>query len=224
MSLATPARTPSRAPPRGDPVDDAGASVTPDAAGVDPGASRAADPDALLAQGDYRGAIAALIDGHGDDVFSLCVRALRDRTLAEDVAQQVFLEAYRDIAGFQRRCSLKTWLLRIAGHRCQDAIRSQIRRRRVIEPEDPAMVEHVDPSAAPTEQVERSQLLAAVDECLQGLSEEVRMTVLLRFQHAMSYEQMSAGLGVRADALHARVARALPVLRRCLESKGWRGV
>jgi RNA polymerase sigma-70 factor (ECF subfamily) len=217
MSLATPARTPPPAPLDDVPADAAGAPATPGAL-----PELRDGPDALLAQGDYRGAIAALIDAHGDDVFALCARILRDRTLAEDVAQQVFLEAYRDIAGFRRRSSLKTWLLKIAGHRCQDAIRSQIRRRRVIEVDAPATADQIDPRAAPTEQVERSLLLAAVDECLQGLSEEVRMTVLLRFQHAMSYEEMALDLGVRADALHARVARALPVLRRCLESKGWR--
>jgi RNA polymerase sigma-70 factor (ECF subfamily) len=47
------------------------------------------------------------------------------------------------------------------------------------------------------------------------------MTVLLRFQTGMSYPEMSDVLGVRSETLQARVARALPVLRRCLEGNGW---
>ena len=61
----------------------------------------------------------------------------------------------------------------------------------------------------------------ALEKCLSVLASEVRMTVLLRFQSGMSYPDMSEVLGVRSETLQARVARALPVLRRCLEGKGW---
>jgi DNA-directed RNA polymerase specialized sigma24 family protein len=74
---------------------------------------------------------------------------------------------------------------------------------------------------SPTDRLEQSRLIDALDRCLGVLSAEGRMTVLLRFQSGMSYPEMSTWLGVRSETLQARVARALPVLRRCLERKGW---
>jgi RNA polymerase sigma-70 factor (ECF subfamily) len=182
-----------------------------------------ADPIALLERGDRRGAVAALMDAHADVVFSLCVRVLRDRQLAEDVAQQVFLEAHRDLDRFQGRSSLRTWLLGIAGHRCQDAIKARRRRLQRIESDEQAMIEFVDPEGDPTDRLMQSRLFEALGDCLAHLSEEARMTVLLRFKSGMSYQEMEASIGAKADTLQARVARALPALRRCLESKGWDG-
>lgn len=179
----------------------------------------AGDPSDLLSRGDRRGAVSLLMDLHGDAVFGFCIRALRDRTLAEDILQQVFLEAYRDIDRFRGQSSLRTWLLRIASHRCHDAIRARNRRDRIVDPHEE--VEGPDPATPIAQRLERSELVAALEDCLTGLSDEVRMTVLLRFQSELTYDEMASAIGVRSDALQARVARALPALRRCLESKGW---
>ena len=179
------------------------------------------DPHVLLARGDRRGAIAALMDLHGDALFGYCSRVLRDPVLAEDVLQQVFFQAHRDLDQFQGRSTLQTWLYRIAWNRCQDAIRARTRRDRIIDADDEAVVAHADPAPMSTARLERGELLLALDECLALLSDEVRMTVLLRFQSELTYTEMSRSLAARSDALHARVARALPVLRDCLESKGW---
>ncbi len=179
------------------------------------------DANALLACGDRKGAIAALMDAHGDAVFGFCLRILGERALAEDVLQQVFLEAYRDIDRFEGRSPLSAWLTGIAHHRCQDAINARRRRLRSIELDPQAANDVAAPDATPTERLERTRLVAALEECLNALPYEVRRTVLLRFHSGLSYAEMSALLGVKADTLHARVARALPALKRCLERKGW---
>ncbi len=179
------------------------------------------DAQALLDSGDRRAAVEVLVREHGDAVFAFCLRMLRNPSLAEDVAQQVFLQAHRDIGRFQGRSSLLVWLIGIAGHRCMDAINSQRRRLRCIEWNDQATLDVPALSFSPTDRIEPSRLTDALDRCLGVLSAEVRMTVLLRFQTGMSYPEMSAWLGVRSETLQARVACALPVLRRCLEGKGW---
>jgi RNA polymerase sigma-70 factor (ECF subfamily) len=188
-------------------------------------ASEPVDPElaarGMLARGDCKGAITALMDAHGEAVFGFCVRVLRDRSLAEDVFQHVFLEAYRDIARFQAHSTFPAWLFGIASHRCQDALRSQRRRRHRLESNDQAAVRFADPCAASNEQLERARIIAALEECLRRLSEDVRIAVLLRFQQGMSYEEMSELLETKPNTLHVRVARALPALRRCLEAKGW---
>ena len=177
---------------------------------------------ALLDEGDRRGAVALIMDAHGDAVFAYCVRMLRDRELAEDVAQQVFTEAYRDIEKFRRQSSVRTWLIGIAHHRCGDAIKSRGRRISRIDLDDEAVHDHADPGSTPTERLDRARLAAVLDYCLQELSEDIRETVLLRFMSDMTYEEMAVLLGRKADTLCVRVARALPILKRCLERKGWK--
>jgi RNA polymerase sigma-70 factor (ECF subfamily) len=177
------------------------------------------DPLALLSRGDRKGAITALMDQHGSTVFNFCARFLVDRVLAEDILQQVFLQAYRDIDRFEGRSSPRTWLLRIAIHRCQDAIKARNRQRVAVDSD--AILDAVDPGRIPDEHVEKSRLVGALEECLEELSHDVRATVLLRFHSGFSYREMAGPLAASAEALQARVSRALPALRRCLEDKGW---
>jgi RNA polymerase sigma-70 factor (ECF subfamily) len=131
--------------------------------------------------------------------------------------QQTFLEAFRDFDRFQGR-SRRAWLFGIASHRCLDAIRK--RRSGWIESDDDALINRHDPGSGPREQLEHAQLTAALEDCMKALSPEVRMTVLMRFQTELSYEEIAVQLSTRADALQMRVTRALSRLRRCLESKG----
>src|SRR3954471_17634887 len=83
-----------------------------------PGDGAAAAEQAPL---DRRAALAEMMHEHGKAVLGLCLRVTRDATLAEDVTQQVFLEAYRDLDRFEGRSSPRTWLFSIASHRCFDA-------------------------------------------------------------------------------------------------------
>jgi len=183
---------------------------------------RDARPAGSSSAGDRRAAVVDLMRAHGDAVLGLCIRVLRDRDLAEEVRQQTFLEAFRDFDRFQGRSSRRSWLLGIAGHRCLDVIRK--RHSGWIESNDDALINRHDPGSGPREQLEQAQLAAALEECMRALSPEVRMTVLMRFQTELSYEQLAVQLSARADALQMRVTRALTRLRRCLESKGAHGV
>ncbi|HSR95441.1 MAG TPA: RNA polymerase sigma factor [Kofleriaceae bacterium] len=175
----------------------------------------------LLDQGDLRGAVGALVEEHGDAIYAFCLRTLRSPALAEDVAQQVFVHALRDIARFQGRSTWLVWLIGIAAHRCMDAINSERRRLRRIDLNDQATLGIPDLACSLSDRLDRLWWIEALEKCLGVLASEVRMTVLLRFQSGMSYPEMSEVLGVRSETLQARVARALPVLRRCLEGKGW---
>src|SRR5215470_7367325 len=73
---------------------------------------------------DRRAALTEMMQAHGNAVRGFCLRVVRDRALADDVTQQVFLEAYRDLEGFQGRSSSRSWLFSIASHRCVDALRT----------------------------------------------------------------------------------------------------
>lgn len=199
---------------------DAGARRLDDAATVP---DSAAELRALIARGDRRGALTTLMKDYGDTVYGLCKRVLSDDALAQDVLQQVFIEAYRDLDRFEGRSSIRSWLLGIASHRCTDALRVRQRLQQRFENVEPAAIEYVDPARGALERLDRAQLLRALEDCLAKLSDDARMTILLRFQAGMSYEEMARKVPAKSDTLQTRVARALPALRRCLEARGWSG-
>jgi len=64
------------------------------------------------------GAFDAIVRAHQDRVFAFCARMLSDREEALDMAQDVFLSAYRNLGSFRGEAALSTWLLRIAANRC----------------------------------------------------------------------------------------------------------
>lgn len=176
----------------------------------------------LVADGDHHGAVAILMRAYGDAVFTHARRIVSDRHAAHDVRQQTFLEAFRDLGNFTGRSSFRAWLLGIATHRGIDAVRKLRRdeKRTVSDDELDAVAPLPDDAADPTARVDAPRRIRALEDCLRGLSAEVRATVLMRFLHGMTYEDIAHTTGHRPGALHARVARALPVLRRCLEGKG----
>jgi RNA polymerase sigma factor (sigma-70 family) len=174
----------------------------------------------LVATGDSHSAISILMREYGDSVFTRARRIVGDRQVAQDVLQQTFLEAYRDLSSFGERSSLRTWLLGIATHRALDAARRTHRADRRIISDDILAATPDESSAEPAVSLDAQRRVRALEECLQALSVDVRATVLTRFQQELSYEEMSRASGEKMVTLHARVARALPVLRRCLERKG----
>ena len=175
----------------------------------------------LFREGDLNGAVAQLMETHEGTVFAYCMRTLRERELAEDTAQKVFIEVHRDLERFRGDSSMRSWLIGIAHHRCADAIKARARLSAKVDHDDEAVSGHVDPGATQSEQLEVAQEVGALDDCLAELTHETRETVLLRFLSGMTYEEMATVLGKKADTLCVRVARALPLLKRCLERKGW---
>jgi RNA polymerase sigma-70 factor (ECF subfamily) len=174
----------------------------------------------FVASGDLRRAIATLMREYGDAVFTRAYRVVEDRHAAKDVLQQTFLEAYRDLASFGGRSSFKTWLLGITTHRALDVVRRQRREAKRTVSDETLLAVADEAVAIPPMSVDTLRRLRALEDCLQVLAPEVRATVLMRFQQGMSYEQMARVSGDRSGTLHARVTRALLVLRRCMEDKG----
>lgn len=168
-----------------------------------------------LARGDHRAALTILMQAYGRDLYRHCYQVLRDRDLADDVHQTVFVQAYRDLPGFAGRSSLRTWLYSIARHRCLDAVKIGARwRRRFVRAEPLPEAEDERPRAddALAESGEMSALVAA----LGTLSVESRIAVLLRYREGMTFEEIGAVCGERAATVQARVTRALPRLRAAL--------
>jgi RNA polymerase sigma-70 factor (ECF subfamily) len=168
-----------------------------------------------LARGDHREALTVLMQAYGRDLHRHCYQVLRDRDLADDVHQTVFVQAYRDLPGFAGRSSLRTWLYGIARHRLMDAMKigSRWRRRFVrVEPLPEAADERPRADDALADGAEAHALAAALAQ----LSVDSRIAVLLRFREGMTFEEIGAVCREKPATVQARVARALPRLRAAL--------
>jgi RNA polymerase sigma-70 factor, ECF subfamily len=172
-----------------------------------------------LEGGDRDTALRFLMQAYGAPVFRYCRQLLRHPDLAQEAHQMTFVQAYESLQRFARRSSLRTWLFGIAHHRCLDLLKSSRRREKRFAPLDGLAERPAEESTTEEVLASRSRI-RALEECLGELAPRVRSAVLLRFQQGVTYEQMAALEGDRPATLQARVARALPVLRRCLERKG----
>jgi RNA polymerase sigma-70 factor (ECF subfamily) len=154
---------------------------------------------------------------YGAAVYRYCREALHDTTLADDVQQQVFIEVFRDLRTFNGQSSVRTWLFAIARHRVLDAAKARRRAQAHIDADDPAAV--LDSRPSPGEMIDDARLHEALLACLQELREEVRTVLLLRFQQGFTFEELAVVCGERPGTLQAKVTRALPVLRACIENR-----
>jgi len=179
------------------------------------------DPDSdvvgLVANGDMTGALRRLMERYGTPLYRYCREALRDATLADDVQQQVFIEAHRDLSKFTGLSTLRTWLFAIARHRVLDAAKSRRRVQAHIEPGDAISVP--DPRRSPDELIDDQRILEALVGCLDQLPDKVRTVLLLRFQQGFTFEELAQICGEKPGTLQAKVTRALPLLRACIENR-----
>ncbi len=171
---------------------------------------------AALSVGDRRGALTLLMEHYGDAVFRYCRRMVGETPNAEDVHQTVFAQAYRDLKRAPDDYELRYWLFGIARHRCLDALRSQRRRRQRLTQESSPQA---DESPCPEEAVAHMETVRILELCIARLSPNVRAAVLLRYVSGFSYQGMAKVFLERPATLQARVARALPALRRCIEEQ-----
>jgi RNA polymerase sigma factor (sigma-70 family) len=174
---------------------------------------------AALDRGSPEEALSILMRVYGKGVYRYCRQMVGSDDLAEEIQQLTFVQAYEGLTKFARRSSLRTWLFGIARHRCLDFAKMNQRRRRRFGPID-EMPDVAAPGGSVEDRLTESSRARALERCLQELGPRVRDAVLQRFQQGLSYPEIARLSGEKAPALQVRVARALPLLRRCLEEKG----
>jgi RNA polymerase sigma-70 factor (ECF subfamily) len=165
-----------------------------------------------------REAVAIMARVYGRAVFAYCFRMLHNASEAEDVSQTVFLEALEDICAY-RGALARSWLIGIAHHRCLDALAARRVRAQRTESID-GSAEHVDPGPLSDEQVQSRMAVATLGECMEALSPEVRISLLMRFKEGRSFTEIGSSFGEPPKTLEKRVARAVEKLRHCMETKG----
>jgi RNA polymerase sigma factor (sigma-70 family) len=158
-------------------------------------------------------AFADLVQRHVDAVYSAVLRIVRDRSMAEDLTQQVFLALAANASKLSGHPALCGWLHRTARNLSAKALRTEARRRK-REDEAVRMQQDIEPDRIWT------TLEAHLDEALCSLSDQDRDAVLLRFFHGQSAREIADIVSITEAAAQKRVNRALERLRRIFERRG----
>ena len=154
-----------------------------------------------------------LVETHQRMVFSLALRVAGDYGVAEEVAQDVFLELHRLLTGKAERLEsedpCRFWLRRVTVHRATDALRKRSR-----QPEAGAE-EWIEAEYAPeNDEAVSAAVLALLEELLRGLPEAMRVAVVLRYQEEMSPDEIAVLLGQPVNTVKSNLQRGLQMLRR----------
>lgn len=158
-------------------------------------------------------AFAALVRRHLDLVYSAALRQVRQRQLAEEVAQSVFLDLARQAPRLPATQPLVAWLFVVTHRTAVDAIRREARR---AAREQTA----ADLAAMTTPSPSWLRLREVIDEALEDLESDDRTALLLRFFENHSLRDVGTTLGLSEDAAQKRVSRALDRLRSALDRRG----
>ncbi len=152
---------------------------------------------------------------HAGTVLGYLRGTLRDRGMAEDVHQQVFLEVWQRAPDYDpRRGGLLTWILTIARSRTIDELR-----RRVPEPRDPS--ESLDVADAPAGEEFADRLVEQwqVAHLLGQLRREESMLLRLRFHYGLSQSEIAERVGLPLGTVKMRMVQALQRLRELMEAE-----
>lgn len=170
-----------------------------------------------IARGDYRAALTLIMQELGDDIHRHVTQVLGNRSLADDVHQQVFVEVFRDLPRFRGDASLRTWVYAIARHRCLDAIKTNGRWWHRFAPAR-ELPEPADPGPPVDDAIDARRRCLALGRAIARLSPKHRIPLLLRYQEGLSYAEIAQVCGASAATLQIRVARAVARIRAELEA------
>ena len=155
----------------------------------------------------------------------MIARITGDRSAAEDLAQDAFLKAYRNLAAFDTKRRLSSWLFRIAHNTAIDSLRRA--RPRTLSLDAPAFATgqpiHDPPAPPAPDPVEREALGNALERALATLRTEYRAAVTLRYEEGLSFDEIAHVMSIPEATARSHVHRARKELAAVLRAEGWGG-
>lgn len=189
------------------------------------GGSQDADRLAALGEADDRALVLAFQAGERDafdlivvrhrrNVYQLCYRFVNNHEDASDLAQDVFVRAFKGLRNFKGDASLGTWLYRVAVNACLNRVSAKKPASAPLE-----AATHVDDQAvSPLEEVLRLERAEVVRRAIDQLPPKQRATLMLRIYQDCSHEEIATALGSTVGAVKANFFHALGNLRRMLKT------
>jgi RNA polymerase sigma-70 factor (ECF subfamily) len=163
-----------------------------------------------------------LIRPYERSVYVMALSLLKNEADAEDAAQEAFLKAYRNLAGFRAEAKFSTWLISIVLNEARSRLRrkSAVKMESLDEPQDEQG--HVSPALLrdwreiPSEAVERLEVRVLLQEAISDLPPIYREIFLLRDVEELSIDESATALGISVSAVKVRLHRARMMLQKKL--------
>ncbi len=184
-------------------------------------------PDEVLVQKAKNGNLDAfdeLVRRYEGKIYGLAYRFMGSHADASDLAQDTFIRVYQALAGFRGDAAFSTWLYRIAANICRDELRKRQRRRSVSIDEmidaSPANVPAASGSYSPEETVQRREVQRQVQFCLNELSDDHRLILVMREIQGLSYDEIASILQCSMGTVKSRISRARSALKDKMSKQG----
>jgi RNA polymerase sigma-70 factor (ECF subfamily) len=175
------------------------------------------DPDLKLLNATGRGdheSFELLVKRYQGPLLNFITRYVGDRSMAEDIAQEVFLRVYRAATRFEARTKVSTWIFRIAYNQAMTEMGRRKRRQDLREAVGRSREgEEEEVAAGPAERIELEE---EITSALGRLPESQRAALLLRVNEELSYREIGEILGVSVQSVESLLFRARTSLKRYL--------
>ncbi|MEO0601813.1 MAG: YhfC family glutamic-type intramembrane protease [Myxococcota bacterium] len=157
-----------------------------------------------------REAFGRLVVSHANLVCGIVLAVVRDVEASEDVAQEVFVQAWRGIGKLRRPDSFRGWLRQLARNRAADHLRGHVRRRDLLRT---AARDGVVDTTAPDEALLARERADILDDALEQLPDDAREVLVLFYREGHSVQQVAELLELREPTVRKRLSRARAQLK-----------
>lgn len=157
-----------------------------------------------------------IFERYARPVVSFIYDMVGERALAEELMQETFVRGYKNLGGLRDETKLSTWLFGIARNVARESIRTQIRRKRQLELDDPSVAELHDQRLPPDDHLINEEMNRAIRVALRELDEDKRLVFSLKVFQQQSYEEIALITGFSMAKLKTDLHRARAEMRRLL--------
>ena len=155
-------------------------------------------------------AFGELIRRHQDFVYGAALRVVRNPVLAQDVAQDAFVRAYKALPDFRGQAAVRSWLYRIATNLALNAVQRRKEYPAETLPEAPS-------TSGPEGDAERGQMAEDLRAAIDKLPDDLRIPLVMREYGGMAYQDIADDLGIPLNTVRTRILRARRSLREAME-------
>jgi RNA polymerase sigma-70 factor (ECF subfamily) len=176
------------------------------------------EDDRALVQACLRGhrdAFDVIVERHQRQVYQLCYRFAGNHEDASDLAQDVFIRAYRGLHGFKGNSAFSTWLYRIGVNVCLNRVGSRTHKWTTLEVADRPDIRAERADA----RLLRGERAAEVRAAIAKLPKKQRAALVLRIYHDLPHDQIAEIVGTSVGAVKANFFHALANLKKLLKSR-----
>lgn len=166
-------------------------------------------------------AFRALVEQYSQNVVGACYGFLKNKSDAEDAAQEVFLEVHRSLHGFRKEADLSTWIYRIAINKSIDYLRKQKRQQRISDLRDFFARKNLKKQAdhTPHKELEDEERKHILQTQILALPDNQKIALVLKHYQRLSNAEIARIIQTSESAVEGLLHRARDNLRKKLEKR-----